>query len=125
MNSRSLLILISGFLLANVFACRSYNKGYNDAQVRGNEEILRTNLSIIRVALKEYSLDKGRAPEKLSDLVEAGYVNQIPIDPMTNKRDWVVVLSECNPSAKCTRGVKNVHSSSNVRSTDAGPYSDW
>src|SRR5258706_4423127 len=108
-----------GLLLLALIACScgSAQKGYQSAIRRGNEEILRTNLSNIRQVIKEYANQKGAPPNELSDLVKAGYINEIPADPMTNKVDWTIVRYECLPQTKCRNAIKDIHSSSSAISS--------
>ena len=55
---------------------------------RAREAILQTDLCIVRDATEHYTLDKGRRPKSLQDLVDAGYLRAIPVS-MTGKTDWV------------------------------------
>jgi general secretion pathway protein G len=55
---------------------------------RAREAILQTDLRIVRDATEHYTLDNGRRPKSLQDLVDAGYLRAIPIS-MTGKTDWV------------------------------------
>src|SRR5882672_2450725 len=122
-NSRIGIILACGLVCA--LASCTARKGYEDALLRGREDALRTNLSIIRREIKQYISDNGRPPQALSDLVSARQINQIPSDPITDKADWVIVPHDCPPSAKCQQGIKDVHSASTSRSTNGSLYSDW
>lgn len=47
------------------------------------------NLRTTRDAIDHYTLDKERCPKSLQDLVDAGYLRAIPVDPMTGRTDWV------------------------------------
>ena len=41
--------------------------------------------------ISQYTLDKQKAPQALDDLVPAGYIKQIPNDPMTGSNsNWTV-----------------------------------
>jgi len=59
------------------------------ASRREREAVLRTDLRTIRDAIDNYTLDKQRRPKSIQDLVDAGYLRTIPIDPMTGTPDWV------------------------------------
>ena len=54
------------------------------------ESVLRQNLFTLRTLISQYTLDKQKAPQSLEDLVSAGYMKQIPNDPITGKPDWTV-----------------------------------
>src|SRR5215467_12733974 len=57
---------------------------------QSREAVLRQNLFTLRDLISQYTLDKQKAPQSLDDLVQAGYLKQIPRDPMTNETDWQV-----------------------------------
>jgi len=44
---------------------------------------------MLRQVISQYTLDKQRAPQTLDDLVQAGYLKSIPVDPFTGRADWV------------------------------------
>ena len=58
---------------------------YNHTIIQSRESVLRSNLSTLRSVISQYTLDKQKAPQSLDDLVTAGYLRQIPVDPMTRK----------------------------------------
>lgn len=98
---------------------------------RAREAILRTDLRTIRDAIDNYTLDKERRPKSLQDLVDAGYLRAIPVDPMTGKTDWVPdfdgpVLADpvVSPDLKA-QGLHDVHSYSNGIATEGGHYNRW
>src|ERR1035438_7234188 len=63
---------------------------YNQSVVQARESVLRSNLSTLRSVISQYTLDKQKAPQSLDDLVQGGYLRQIPVDPMTRQTNWVV-----------------------------------
>ena len=58
------------------------------------EAVLKQNLFTLRSLISQYGLDKQKAPQSLDDLVQAGYLKQIPVDPITGQRDWQPVQCE-------------------------------
>jgi general secretion pathway protein G len=98
---------------------------------REREAILRTDLRTIRDAIDNYTLDKHGHPKSLQDLVDAGYLRAIPVDPITLRRDWVPdfegpVLGDpvLSPDLKA-QGLFNVHSNSSRVATEGSPYNTW
>jgi general secretion pathway protein G len=67
---------------------------YNQAIVQARESVLRSNLSVLRDQIQHYTLDKQKAPQSLDDIVTAGYLRQIPVDPMTRLPNWEVVQED-------------------------------
>jgi general secretion pathway protein G len=58
------------------------------------EAVLKQNLFTLRSLITQYGLDKQKAPQSLDDLVQAGYLKEIPVDPITGQRDWEPVQCE-------------------------------
>src|ERR1700739_3182449 len=63
---------------------------YNQSILRAKESVLRQDLFTLRSVISQYTLDKQKAPQSLDDLVQAGYIKQIPKDPFTNQPNWQV-----------------------------------
>ena len=91
------------------------------------EAVLKEDLHVIRNAIDSYTMDKQKAPQSLQDLVEAGYLKSIPVDPMTRAADtWVADQSDSLHSVDQTDpGVDDVHSGSQETGTDGQPYNTW
>ncbi|MBI3483954.1 MAG: prepilin-type N-terminal cleavage/methylation domain-containing protein [Acidobacteria bacterium] len=63
---------------------------YQQSVVRAKEASLKQDLAVMRKAIDQYTLDKLAAPQSLDDLVSAGYLREVPTDPITGKKDWLV-----------------------------------
>lgn len=100
---------------------------YQKALVRSNETVLRSNLFTIRTMIDEYTYDKQKAPQTLQDLVEAGYLRQIPIDPMTRSADtWKLIMEDAlSSTSQSEPGIFDVRSGSDRRSLEGTNYSEW
>lgn len=57
----------------------------------GKNSVQRQNIAAIRDAIDKYYGDQGKYPVTLDDLVDKHYLREIPVDPLTDHRDWVVV----------------------------------
>jgi general secretion pathway protein G len=80
----------------------------------------------MRKMIDQYAADKGKLPQSLDDLKGAGYIHDIPIDPMTEAADWQVEYGDDPGSPDSSQGVVNVHSSSTeLDSQGEKRYSDW
>jgi len=81
------------------------------------EAVLRQNLFTLRSLISQYGLDKQKAPQSLDDLVQAGYLKELPIDPLTGQRDWQPVQCEedtiSSPDQQETGGICDVNAPSN------------
>ena len=96
---------------------------------RSREAVLRQNLFTLRDLISQYTLDKQKAPQSLDDLVQAGYLKQIPRDPMTNEADWQVEQMDdstiMSPDEQDQGGIDDVHSNSSLIGTDGRAYNTW
>ena len=116
-----LMIVISIIIILAAVALPQYQK----ATIRARETVLRDDLFQMRKVIDQYAADKGKLPQSLDDLVSGGYLREIPVDPMTNERDWNVVTGEDPNSSEGGQGVIDVKSSSPDTSTEGTPYSEW
>jgi general secretion pathway protein G len=99
---------------------------YNQSIVQARESVLRSNLNTLRNVIQQYTLDKQKAPQSLDDLVTAGYLRQIPVDPMTRQTNWEVVQEDVMQAVdQQDPGITDVHSASNATAGDGTAYSSW
>jgi general secretion pathway protein G len=91
------------------------------------EAVLREDLHVIRDAIDAYTNDKNKAPQTLDDLVTAGYLKTIPVDPVTHSSTtWVPTMDDTLQSVdQSDPGMTDVHSGSDQPSSDGQPYSTW
>jgi len=101
---------------------------YQQSVVRAKEAALHQDLTVMRKAIDQYTLDKLAAPQSLEDLVGAGYLREIPVDPITGKKDWQVEFESdvlFSPEQTST-GIVNVRSASDRISPFEGTaYNSW
>lgn len=99
---------------------------YDRTVVRAREAVLKTDLSAMRQAIEQYTLDKQAAPQSIDDLHTAGYLPRVPVDPMTQAADWVPEYDNVVMSPdQVTTGITDVHSASTRASLDGTPYNTW
>jgi general secretion pathway protein G len=91
------------------------------------EAVLKEDLQTMRAAIDSYTMDKQKGPQSLDDLVQEGYLREIPEDPMTHAKDtWVTDTSDALYSIDQTDpGITDVHSGSQETGSDDQPYSSW
>jgi general secretion pathway protein G len=91
------------------------------------EAVLKEDLHVMRDAIDAYTNDKNKAPQALDDLVTAGYLKNIPNDPMTHSTDtWVPTMDDTLQSVDQTDpGMTDVHSGSEQAGSDGQPYNTW
>ena len=118
-----LMIVISMILILISVAIPIYTQSIT----RAREAVLRQNLFTMRSVIDQYSMDKQKAPQSLDDLVQAGYLKQIPTDPMTNSKDtWQPVQEDVLMSVDQNQpGITDVHSGSEANGSDGTAYNTW
>jgi len=100
---------------------------YQTCATRAREAVLRDHLFTLRALIDRFTLDNGRAPVRLQELVEKGYLGRLPTDPFTgSNQTWQEIKEDAPISPTQTSpGIQDVHSGSNVLSLDGTPYSSW
>jgi len=118
-----LMVVISIIIILLSLAMPRYQKSILHAQ----EATLKEDLFNMRSVIDQYTLDKQKAPQSLQDLVDAGYLKQLPVDPFTKSREsWVPVTDDSILSPDQTQpGIMDVHSGSDQTSSEGTAYSTW
>src|SRR5512139_2067091 len=57
----------------------------------GRVSVQKQNIAALRDAIDKFHGDQGRYPESLDELVTARYLRAVPLDPATERSDWVIV----------------------------------
>lgn len=116
-----LMIVISIIIILVSVALPQYQKTIMHAR----ETMLRYDLDTMRKLIDQYAADKGKLPQTLDELVTAGYMRDVPTDPITDNKDWNIVTGDDPYSTEGGTGITDVHSSSSEVSTSGTPYSEW
>ena len=116
-----LMIVISIIIILAAVALPQYHKTIMHAR----ETVLRDDLYRMRSLIDQYAADKGKLPQSLDDLVSAGYMREIPTDPITEQKDWNLEVGEDPYSSEGGSGIRDIHSTSSEVSTEGTPYSEW
>jgi general secretion pathway protein G len=99
---------------------------YNRSIIRAKESVLANNLYTLRTVIDQYSYDKGKAPQQLQDLVTEGYLQKLPVDPITgSNQTWRTVMEEASQSVSQSEpGIFDVKSGSDKMGLDGIAYSE-
>jgi general secretion pathway protein G len=118
-----LMIVIMIILILIGMAAGRYEK----TVLHSRETVLHQDLQVMREAIDNYTLDKQAAPQSLDDLQQAGYLREIPVDPITHAKDWVPQFDNVVMSPdQVTTGIVDVHSNAGQTSPFEGtPYNTW
>jgi general secretion pathway protein G len=116
-----LMIVISIIIILAAITLPQYQKTI----MHTREAVLRDDLRKMRSLIDQYAADKGSLPQSLDDLASAGYMREVPVDPITGQKDWAVSTGEDPNSLTGEQGMTDVHSSSTETSTEGTAYSEW
>ena len=90
------------------------------------ESVLKSNLAVIRERLDMYKADRDKYPNSLQELVEAGYLREIPEDPMMGAAEWEEVYEDYDPNEPDAQpGISDVKSRSADIGSNGTAYSEW
>jgi general secretion pathway protein G len=100
---------------------------YDRSIVNAREAVLKQDLQALRGAIQQYTLDKQQAPQSLEELAAAGYLREVPIDPITRAKDWQLEFEDVMLSPDQTgTGLTDVRSNSDDVSPNEGTaYNSW
>ena len=117
-----LMVVMAIIMILIGIAAGIYSRNIQHAR----EAVLKQDLQEMRKAIDNYTMDKQAAPQSLDDLVPQ-YLRVMPVDPITNSKDWVpVVDSVVLTPDQATSGITDVHSSSDrVSPFENTPYNTW
>ncbi len=116
-----IVMIIIGILMA--VAVPAFTASVRHAK----EAVLREDLHTMRAAIDSYTVDKAKAPQSLEDLVQSGYLKEMPKDPFTNRTDtWVPSQSDTLMTIDQTEsGIDDVHSGAQITGSDGTAYNTW
>jgi general secretion pathway protein G len=100
---------------------------YRTVTVRAREAVLHDHLYSLRALIDEFTNDYGRAPLRLEELVEKGYLGRLPTDPFTGSNETWQETKEDAPLSptQTSLGIVDVPRGSDDLSLEGTPYSSW
>ena len=117
-NGFTLLELMAVVAIVGILATLAV-PSYAHTTKKARETVLRQNLFVIRDVLDQFRADRGKYPRTISELKDAGYLRDIPLDPITGSaKTWQEIP---DPDG----GVFDVHSGSPLIAIDGTPYNVW
>lgn len=118
-----LMIVMAIIAVLATIAVPSYTANVKHAR----EAVLKEDLHTMRSAIDSYTYDKQKAPQSLDELVQAGYLRELPKDPFTQRNDtWLPSEGSTLTSLDETQGgIDDVHSGSQQVSSEGTTYNTW
>jgi general secretion pathway protein G len=118
-----LMIVMAIIAILATIAIPSYTANVKHAR----EAVLKEDLHTMRSAIDSFTYDKQKAPQSLDDLVQSGYLHELPKDPFTQRSDtWLPSEGSSLTTLDETQGgIDDVHSGSQQISTEGTTYNTW
>jgi len=123
-NGFTLLELVMVMTIIVVLAAIGVTS-YQHIQLKARETVLKKDLIDMRKMIDEYAADREKLPGSIDDLVSHGYIREIPIDPITGDKDWIVDMGDDTVSRDGGQGVVDVHSAAAGVGSDGVAYKDY
>ncbi len=118
-----LMVVVVIIVILITMAIPLYDKSVRSA----NETVLQSNLFTLRTVIRNYTAQRQKAPTGLDDLVSAGLLREIPVDPMTrSNHTWRIVNEDATQSTSPGEpGIVDVKSGSDKIALNGTRYADW
>lgn len=116
-----LLIVMFILVILLSVALPTYQKSIQQAK----ETVLKENLWQMRRAIDQYTTDKGKRPASVQSMVEAGYLRETPIDPITEQTEWNEIMGDDQNSTEGEQGLKDVKSVAEGEDDSGKAYKDY
>lgn len=116
-----LLIVMFILVILLSVALPTYQKSIQHAR----ETVLKENLWQMRRAIDQYATDKGKRPGSISALVEAGYLREMPVDPISERAEWNEVMGADPNSTDGAQGIVDVKSVADGEDDTGKAYKEY
>src|ERR1044071_8255829 len=116
-----LMIVISIIIILAAITLPQYQK----TVMQTREAVLKDDLRKMLTLIDLFAADKGRLPQSLDELVSAGYMREVPVDPFTGQKEWQQEMGEDPNSLEGETGLTDVHSLAEDTASDGTSYREW
>ena len=116
-----LMIVISIIIILAAITLPQYQKTI----MQTREAVLKDDLRKMRTLIDQFAADKQRLPQSLDELVSAGYMREIPVDPFTGQKEWQQEMGDDPNSLEGGTGLTDVHSLAEDTASDGTSYREW
>lgn len=98
---------------------------YQRSVQHARETVLKENLWHMRLAIDQFTSDKGKLPKSIDELVEGKYLRERPRDPVTEEDKWDEVQGEDTLTPDGDPGLKDVKSLAPGTDSEGVAYKDY
>lgn len=116
-----LMIVISIIIILAAITLPQYQK----TVMQTREAVLKDDLRKMRTLIDQFAADKQRLPQSLDELVSAGYMREVPVDPFTGQKEWQQEMGDDPNSLEGGTGLTDVHSLAEDTASDGTSYREW
>ncbi|MCX5773106.1 MAG: hypothetical protein NTX05_00610 [Fusobacteria bacterium] len=92
-----------------------YAKVWSTTVTKERETLLKFQLAEMRSGIKQYYIDKQEYPTKISQLYMDRYCREDYVDPITNKKDFIIDVSK----------KKMIYANNPEKSLEGTKYNTW
>jgi len=103
--ARKIPLVALGCTVLTLVAAKLLLPSYVTSPRQARELVLRQDLRMMNAVITQYTLDKQLPPHSLDDLVVAGYLKEVPKDPMTGRKDTWTLKCSSNLSRRGIVGI--------------------
>lgn len=116
-----LMIAMFIMIILLSIAVPTYQRSVRNAR----EIVLQENLFQIRRAIDQYSGDKGKLPASLDEIIEAKYLRERPVDPISETTEWNEVMGEDPNTSEGEQGLVDVKSNATGEDQNGKSFSEY
>lgn len=98
---------------------------YQHLATKSRETVLKQDLKTMRKLIDDYATDREHLPQSVQDLVDLGYIREVPVDPFTGDAEWDETQGEDTVSKDGGQGMVDIHSKAQGTGTDGVAYRDY
>jgi general secretion pathway protein G len=92
---------------------------------QARETVLKDTLFQTRKVIQQYTADKGKMPKSVREMVDAGYFEKMPYDPIAEKEEWQEDMDTDPNDKDGGQGLKSVHSLADGEDSNGTKYSEY
>ncbi len=120
----SLLELVIAMFIMIILISVALPTYYNSIQ-HAREAVLKDTLFQMRKVSDQYTADKGKMPKSVQEIVDAGYLREKPIDPITDKAEWDEIQGEDPNDKDGGQGMKDIKSLADGEDTSGKSFKEY
>ncbi len=115
--ARKIPLVALGLIVLMLVAAKLLLPSYVTSPRQARERVLRQDLRTMNAVITQYTLDKQLPPHSLDELVVAGYIKEVPNNPMTGRKDTWILKCSSNLSRRGIVGIDSGYKNTSNKGT--------